>query len=1281
MLHAREKTSQAIINALVESPNPLKVQEILSWVQQNTSLNDLDKSKINSLLYGELKGRVQRDNNYRWSLIGAANNMVNQETPKGDTLNCPDCGAEMVIRTAGKGRNVGNRFYGCTNYPKCKGTRSLEDTDPIVQVESSMNRRDFPRRISLQQGKLNRQQLFIESVALPRTAIRYLSQVPLDLAYQRALSQWKLDLPIPSTQSDTTFPASWVHVAEKILMRGRLVPISEELQNEFTSIIDFDGLDQVGGEEWENAAKSVSLIDSNYPDDPRSFDSDEEQTFFNDLIEDQGSHLHRWLNQQVSLGGLTGSSEDQLSEQRVDFLLAHPNGLEIVIEIDGLQHQAHEVADRSRDTSLIDAGFEVVRISAENVRNGRYDDLTELWDKLKNVDSIECSVLEPVDKLLLLCKRAHQLQVALIKALALRLIDSTRSLEIKVAVVLSDDTGPYQDFVYAAIEDLNKLTADLSAVYTPEISPITFDLSELNEADLVVDFAGQDGEEIAESIIYIRDFYVPVTLSNTISAPAVPGHTLTPDKEIFDRLLQRIFAHDTFKEGQFEAIKRVLQFKDAIVLLPTGSGKSVAFQMASFLMPGTCIVIDPILSLIDDQIDNLRSDGIDRVTQITSAFSGDERRLYTELFSQGEYLFCYIAPERLQDANFRESLQSLTMHMPVSLVAIDEAHCVSEWGHDFRPAYLNIARTCREYCRSGDVVPPIMALTATASRSVLKDIQRELEIQDYDALITPSTFDRKELNFEAVKCRSEEKNARLRGLMQALPQRFGQNGSTFFSKREGETMSGLIFCPHANGNFGVVDIARDLSNGLGLAVPYYSGGKPTRDSSGNWDKKKRENASSFKRNQSVVMACTKAFGMGIDKPNVRYTVHYCLPPSIESFYQEAGRAGRDQKIAYCSMLFSNDDPTRTARLLDPNTSLEEVKELANVKRTEADDITRALWFHTNSYGGQEEDFLNLCDVLDEIGNIRSTRTVNLTYTPGDRDKDKLKKEKAVHRLLTIGVVEDYTINYSSREFSIRLAHPDPQNVLKSLQQYIAAYNRERAQVAVEELRPALRAQVSYEDFAREAGKQLITFIYDVVERSRRHALSEMLLACTNDPSNEGLRKRILNYLGTSSFTEDISQVIDGDRGGLSSALSIVGEIRSSIDANQVRGESGRALEGYPDHPGLRLLRGISEAICADPDEEIIAGHIEVCIESASSRYGVDTGYVSEMVIKAAGIVNDIRPELGKVVIRALLNAAPEKRMTARSLIQEFHEQEELAEPAIAYLIKEINESVDHLLRS
>ena len=203
--------------------------------------------------------------------------------------------------------------------------------------------------------------------------------------------------------------------------------------------------------------------------------------------------------------------------------------------------------------------------------------------------------------------------------------------------------------------------------------------------------------------------------------------------------------------------------------LPTGAGKSVVFQLTSILQPGLMIVVSPLLALINDQLDNLRGSGIDRVISLTSEKSGKEQGLALDDLKKAQFLFGYVAPERFQNENFLKTILDLKDSRQFPLIAVDEVHCLSEWGHDFRPAYLNIGQISREQCKVGAFTPPVLALTGTASPSVLGDIRRELGILDFDALITPATFDRPNINFQLNSCPMGNKEHALNEIIKLLP--------------------------------------------------------------------------------------------------------------------------------------------------------------------------------------------------------------------------------------------------------------------------------------------------------------------------------------------------------------------------------------------------------------------------------------------------------------------------------------------------------------------------------
>ena len=299
--------------------------------------------------------------------------------------------------------------------------------------------------------------------------------------------------------------------------------------------------------------------------------------------------------------------------------------------------------------------------------------------------------------------------------------------------------------------------------------------------------------------------------------------------------------------------------------------------------------------------------------------------------------------------------------------------------------------------------------------------------EDFDAIITPKSFDRPELKFHVIYSTSQEKTTRLKGYIgQMLPSLFNITSSTFYQTRGKETCSGLVFCPHVGGEFGVERVSDEIRKDLSISTAIYSGKKPKDWDPGQYRYHKQRVTKEFKRNKIPLLVCTKAFGMGIDKPNIRYTIHFGLSPSIESFYQEAGRAGRNREDSHCCIIVSNDDPERSKKLLNPNAKVEEINEIVrNVPWEENDDITRALYFHTKAFHGIAQEKQDVEEVLRHLGDISKKGLKTLTLPSFERNI----AEKALHRLFLIGVVSDYTIVYSLNEFTVKLSGKTKEEII------------------------------------------------------------------------------------------------------------------------------------------------------------------------------------------------------------------------------------------------------------
>lgn len=583
--------------------------------------------------------------------------------------------------------------------------------------------------------------------------------------------------------------------------------------------------------------------------------------------------------------------------------------------------------------------------------------------------------------------------------------------------------------------------------------------------------------------------------------------------------LQNIFRKESFREGQLPILNRALQGKSVIGLLPTGGGKSLTYQIASLLQAGVTMVIDPIKSLMQDQYDNLVKNGIDSCNFINSKLTREEKTIATNQVVESKVLFTFVSPERLQIEDFRTSLHEMHKNQVYfSYCVIDEVHCVSEWGHDFRTSYLSLGRNAIEHCKTKNKETiPIFGLTATASFDVLSDVERELSGNgltniDTDAIVRFENTNRTELQYQIINTvvefereekklklddekeiklhpikgdvkqqTAKQKQSELTKVVELIPDRISvlNNETNKILKWTKEKFSvegnlpnikidnfdtnsfyhlstyhntsiykngGIVFCPHRTHLFGVTDkfkfdkydddirdeegniihrrgdfVLDQNGNKVKLPLPKRKAVADSLTKTGKYEvgvfmgssdedekvgkeieTESFDNQRKFIENEQNIMVATKAFGMGIDKPNVRFTVHVNIPASIESFVQEAGRAGRDRKMALSSILFNqqkvaifNQKCFETLESEMSEESLKILKKLKNQKfyKEEVPEILKAigneeliqnekkileslgeiftdkdnlLFFHNNSFKGQEKELVVINELLEEI---------------------------------------------------------------------------------------------------------------------------------------------------------------------------------------------------------------------------------------------------------------------------------------------------------------------------
>ncbi|MDN6783654.1 MAG: RecQ family ATP-dependent DNA helicase [Bifidobacterium mongoliense] len=340
--------------------------------------------------------------------------------------------------------------------------------------------------------------------------------------------------------------------------------------------------------------------------------------------------------------------------------------------------------------------------------------------------------------------------------------------------------------------------------------------------------------------------------------------------------LHRYFGYDSFRVGQADVVSAVIAGRDVLAVMPTGAGKSVCYQIPAMLLPGLTVVISPLISLMRDQVEALREAGIPAAF-VNTTQSPQEQDAVLERAADGAIRLLYVAPERLGAGRFR----SFASRVSISMVTVDEAHCVSQWGQDFRSSYLGIG----EFIDALPVRPIVSAFTATATGRVRRDIVALLGLRD--PAVTVTGFDRPNLFFDVINMPTSRKNAWI----------------TAYAREHAEE-SGIVYCATRKETEALADVLQRH----GIVASAYHGGMKAED--------RTAAQRGFVTDTVQVIVATNAFGMGIDKSNVRYVIHHNMPESIEAYYQEAGRAGRDGEPSRCTLLWNDSDIVTRRRLLD-----------------------------------------------------------------------------------------------------------------------------------------------------------------------------------------------------------------------------------------------------------------------------------------------------------------------------------------------------------------------------
>lgn len=1061
--------------------------------------------------------------------------------------------------------------------------------------------------------------------------------------------------------------------------------------------------------------------------------SPEEEIFVTQFKEVFPKQSHHHLHRQVPIQDLGENQNPSISSGRVDFAFCLGTS-KLIFEIDGVQHNdpGQQSLDRQRDSLNSDNGWSTFRISASEVRDGVKGFLSSVLSQIKQQNSFLDNLLLQSSGIslglnsgihafayhtLLLPNAIHQALRGLVQLFYYDVINPSYSKNI---LVIEEDL-PVLSF---AFDSLYRIWSNLHTLSSKSPRPpkLTIDfigvssLSPSTSQDLV--FRSVDAPDSNYDLIISSSHLLStgqIGSKESTIFPSRPPNLVAFRKAIGSRLeqtLQRsdplhydlsdveeaiiqknsgleseisetklssllyflhlLFRKKNFKQGQLQVITRLLQGKDSIVLLPTGGGKSLTYQFSGLLLPGMTIVIDPLISLMSDQVENLKNSGFTMLDAIFSLQSQVEKDRVLKKMSAGLLSFIFLSPERLQGETFRNQLLAVSKKIPISLAVIDEAHCVSEWGHDFRPSYLHLPTNITNYCsddRHNKVT--LVGLTGTASFAVLTDIQIEMKITDEDAIILPKSFDRKELTFDVISTRSRAKSSQLKAIKGQIPIRLRQNTQSFYDLKGSKTNCGIIFCPHTNGSLGVTDVASLMNH-----QNYYSGKTPKKfpGNDDEYSQYKQIVQSRFKKNKIQEIISTKSFGMGFDKPNIRYTIHYAAPNSVEAFYQEAGRAGRNGEpgYAYCSILYSDDNWESAKDLINLQDTKPGLSKLDRISWNDRGDVLHQLWLLFDSYPGSTSEIkdaksLLKNNLLPSISSMpdNSTNTVEIPFSK----ETKGFQEKALSRLLILGIVQDYSVNYSPNKFKITVQKLNIESVCSNLNRYLRQY---KFSAYVERIVSKVSGS-TLQDTLNSAIDQLITFIYDEIVSKRVQAILTMGELCRSFTSDTDFREKILSYLQESEFSDELRAWIktDFDLIGLYSIESILSRISTLEELKRLIGTTRRMLDEDPYNIALRYLSVCARARSASEKDESVLQEASFFASRLESR----RSFLKDPISVIYGLflqINAHRPSILERFGEIIFQYAGDKSLAVRILTsQDLNQSDMLRQFSSSFILSSI----------
>lgn len=1071
-----------------------------------------------------------------------------------------------------------------------------------------------------------------------------------------------------------------LYVLKNILQRGFPTVMSRYLQSKIGKIHEAPNYEERLLLVPSNPNKWIGTIKGGEDENPA-------KVFYENILSKElgeFSFVQSMIVPEIGINEIVGKPNPDFVGQQVDFYL--PQAL-LVIEIDGEQHSLDKALDFKRNQYLQTYGIETIRISTRELKNNAYrtklDSIIRRIEQFKSKGAFEFYKLA-FKKAQVNAYTEEEIQYKMLPTAIIRfqllLLDLLSYETLKFGKhwkfnIKCDE--PIKDFAKLAIEDcyiwLNQLVLLRDKHELPkfdyEIKLSPSDKFKFDPEALNLDFSllkrYTDEDTVNRSIIIVRsDYFDFSTKRNMVgldknyfevsTAPSINYDITDADKPALRFFLQNLFNKSNFRDGQFAIIANALNLRDTIGLLPTGGGKSLCFQMPCLLQPSINFVVCPIKSLMYDQIFNLkRSDvAISNVNMICGDQSAEERNQIMADYAQGKYLFVWISPERFQIKDFRASLSAIIQSYSITYAVIDEVHCMSEWGHDFRTSYLNLTKTIDALSpkdETGEGIIKYIGLTATASVNVLKDIKIEFSRRkqqlEEDNIKTLLDYTRPELDFVVL----DDYRNKWAALMEIFKSEDIPN-----DKSKGT----LIFTPFVNSGYGCYQLATNLQREFPNQVAWYAGKCPHEPgqaavpvmSDARFESYKAKTQLEFKEDKLQILCATKAFGMGIDKQNIFYTIHYGIPSSVEALYQEAGRAGRwdkslqenKSKRGKCYVLHSHETDENLPHVdevFSPNVPVSVVKEIVeDAHKRGGEDIFRQLFLYFNKMSDIRAEFNNIIKVIDRFYMEGATRDVfydELQKPEEDFYTNPDDFEKYIYRLCLLGIADDWMRDFKSK-FTVTFNSTSPEHIISSLTAYIQKYDPDEK---VEE-----RVNSIQEEFCDTTLKRaiwyLLNWIFTHITESRKQSLKTLADWCSDYQDSASFKRRLDSYFTFNESTFILQHVAEHshDYSQWFAAFYSNKKFITKPEVKKLRDRLSRFLESYHNSPGLNFISGMVRALLGEFEDTDGRARFESAIAAvaeANKESLADNGFVTGILpfLKDAGLSSEMLTEVCTIILR------------------------------------------------